>query len=510
MNNNLSKTQLDALCASRTAARQRGIGIGLALVAAILILPALLAFGYAGHASGHGAETLAGLGLLGAIGFGPILEKAGEESGGGADPLAKKILEKIENVAEVTKRLDAEIGSHDKVSKQLQEDLAKVAKDFDGMGSDVVKLTKTIGDLQARIALIKNDALGGSAEDRLKRNPELAAYADAVMRGYAIDAARKKGINLRMDEDKQKLFKSHLEHIHKLDTGNSPGSNMVDDELNTTFYSLVAEYGVFPMFDVQVAGKKTTKLITHDTDPVMVVVDEGSAGTDDTNPTGTTASATAAKVMGLVPVTNEMLEDAEFNVAGYLLPKFANAYAYRADFFGLAADATSAAADGGFEGCFKGGTALTLSSGKTTVQGATYTDWLTMLTTCSASVLTRPSARWTMHPQMLVRAMLLLDGNDRPIFQPSIAAPSFGAIGSILGFPVTLAHAAPNTNTAGKLVVNFGDTKGQSLLIRRNLEIAASEHVDFRKDQVVYRATGRLATKTRKALAFATMKTAAS
>ncbi len=515
-----SISQLDGALRVTQERRARARGIGLAVMCAVLFAWLLVPIGSAlvqgdeaGTAAGVSIATLGGLALMG-----PLREKEGEGGGGGGggaegdvdDPLGKQILSKIADAQKAYEEITNKVAEIDKEGKQMSEEFAKAVKSFEGLGSDVRKVFETQKNLERKIAN-ERAASYGSALDRITRNPELALYADSIVRGTIAAGCPNRGVAMH-DEHKRmfKQFQDNAEAARKaLTTGTSPGSTVIDDELITQFYSLIAEYGVWPIFDVIQAGTGTSKLITDDTDPVMGFVAENTANSE-TGVTGTTTSVTAKKAMGWLAVSNELLEDAEINIAAHLLPKFANAAALRADHIALAADGTDDASDGTYSGLFYGGTTSALESGETTIENADFEDYLDVLLSVDASVLSRATSRWFAHPQMLVRILGLKDSNGRPIFLPAIDAPSPGALGSILGYPVTLAHAAPNTNTASKPVLAFGDAKGQALLIRRAFTFAASEHFQFTSDNVVFRATTRMATKTRKATAFGVMTTAAS
>ncbi len=111
------------------------------------------------------------------------------------------------------------------------------------------------------------------------------------------------------------------------------------------------------------------------------------------------------------------------------------------------------------------------------------------------------AARWWLHPTLLAAAIGVKDGNGRPIFQTALEAPSFGGIGSIFGFPVTLVGAAPSTNSASQKIACFGDPKAQAIRIRRDLRVDRSEQWAFDTDEITFRGTLRAASKTRLATA---------
>jgi HK97 family phage major capsid protein len=109
---------------------------------------------------------------------------------------------------------------------------------------------------------------------------------------------------------------------------------------------------------------------------------------------------------------------------------------------------------------------------------------------------------------MLVRLMSIKDNNGRPIFLGALEAPSYGAIGTILGYPVVPVMAAPNTDGAGVLVAAFGDRNGQVVGVRDDFAFEASDHYRWNTLERSFRAYGRAATGCRQANAFAILQTA--
>ena len=263
------------------------------------------------------------------------------------------------------------------------------------------------------------------------------------------------------------------------------------------------------MFDVQSTSSKVNKLIVDDTDPVMAFVDEGTTPAEAAY-TGTSVSAAVEKMLGWISVTSEALEDSEIDLAGHILPKFANATAFRMDHIGISASGAANSTDKGFSGVFYGGTLVTAAAGKNTVPELDEGDFLACLLAVEASVLSKPGAGWIIHPRNLVRITEIKDGNGRAIFQNALEAPSPGAIGRILGYPVYLCHAAPSTAAASDRIAAFGDPMGMAVLLRKDLQMAVSEEAMFREDKTVFRARARAAAVIKKATSWAVLRLAAS
>jgi HK97 family phage major capsid protein len=475
--------------------------------AALLILFAVVSF-IASAMTGESVEVtaMATLPFLGLSGF--LMDKEDDHGGGGGDPDAEKILRKIQETRDATETLSKNFGSLDKEAKELAEEQAKIAKNFDGLTADVKAFQNVIAKMEAKIRNERRSN-GMSAIQRIQGDTELRNTVNNIARA-AYMMARHKSLAGASEE----LLAAHkmMQGLSgkTVTSGSEPGSTYINDALIPELYSLVAEYGIWSGFDVIRAGTKTTKLLVRGADPVMSVVDEGVAP-DEATVAGTSVSSTVKKMLGWVGVANEMLEDAETDVSGILLEAFANATAYRLDWFCTQADGGADATDGGMTGIFGGGgTAAVAASGNVSIATHDFEDWIKPMTVVDAMVLTRGGARWWIHPTLLAKVLGVKDANGRSIFLPSTEAPSFGAFGSIFGFPIQLAHAAPSADTTSSKIAVFGDPRGQAVLLRKDMEFVSSDQAKFLEDETVFRCRARGATKIRKATAFGVLTNAAS
>lgn len=429
-------------------------------------------------------------------------DKAGDPAGGGAlgeKEFQGRVLSAIGKVQQQTEEISTNLDKTDKEGKQLAEDFQKHCRTFEGLPNQVASVQRSVSLIEAKIANERRSNFG-SALDAITRCAEQNDLVCGVIRGIASEKRR-----TPMTAAQKSAWETYQKAVTE---GASPGSTYINDDLVTNIYSLIAEYGIWRGFDVIAAGTKTTKLIVDSTDPDMLVVDEGTAP-DEAAYTGASVSAAVKKLLGWIGVSSELLEDSEVNVAALLLPKFANATAKRIDFFALAADGTADATNGGFTGIFAGGTAAVAAATHTSVAATTLEDWLKVLLTVNAAALTRP-CKWWMHPQQIVRALAVKDGNGRSIFLPAIDAPTVGGLGSILGYPVVASHAAQSTDGVSKKIAAFGDPLGEAVLLRKDFEWAASDQVKFLEDKTVFRARARVAAKIKQTDAFAVLTTAAA
>jgi HK97 family phage major capsid protein len=229
---------------------------------------------------------------------------------------------------------------------------------------------------------------------------------------------------------------------------------------------------------------------------------------DDTSEAGSTMTLTVLPNAVLLNVSRQLIEDAEFDVTAMVMEDFQQAWNLRLDTAAFAGNGTADGNNGGFTGLFNAGIKAQAAQGNTTAGTLDFDDVNRCLTTVAPVVLKR-KPRWWMHPQMLVRMMGIKDNNGRPIFLGALEAPSYGAIGTILGYPVVPVMAAPNTDGPGQLIAAFGDRAGQVVGVRDDFVFESSDHYRWNTLERSFRAYGRAATGCRQANAFAILQTAA-
>jgi HK97 family phage major capsid protein len=430
----------------------------------------------------------------------------GQGKGGGAgitdEQFKTGMLDTVKNINGQYKALETNFTTLDGQAKKLADDFAAQVKSFEGLPGQVLAIQRSLQGIQLKIATERRSHYG-SAVERITNDPEMRT----AVNGYIRLAALRQGMDIQIT-DEQKTLGDALKRA--LSEGASPGSTIINAQLLPAIYSTIAEYGIWRNFDVIPVSTSSAKMIVEATDPTMYWTAENTAATEGAT-TGSNVTATINKLLGWIQVSRELMDDAEIDVAAYCLRKFANATAYALDFACTSADGGADSTDGGFTGIFGGsGTAAVAASGNVSVATLDLEDWLATMLAVDAAVLSRSTAAWVMHPQMLVRALSVKDSNGRPIFLPATDAPAPGAIGSILGYPVILCHTANATDGVSKKIAVFGDLMGQAVCLRNDFEFAMSEQAKFTEDSIVFRARARGAAKTKKATAFGVLTTAAS
>ncbi len=327
------------------------------------------------------------------------------------------------------------------------------------------------------------------------------------------------------DNDKAKLiyagFAKSLGVLHKchpsiqavakdLDGGNTPGSTYIANaEIDREIYDLLLTYGAYRVLNVRTVNTRATEVRVQTARLAMSFIDEAASIGADSTKAGSKTSLALKKIGGLISVSNELLSDDVTGVVENILRDFAQSFAYTLDWIAYAANGDADSTDGGYNGLFFGGTSRVAASGNVSVATLDYEDWLACLINAPAEVLMR-SPKWFIHPSMVARSMTLKDSTGRPLFQTALEAPSFGSIGSLLGFPIQPVGVAPNTDGTSKKIAAFGDPEGQAVRIRSDLAVETSEHFAFNTDEVTFRGIGRAGSMTRAATAFQVLTTAAS
>lgn len=426
-----------------------------------------------------------------------LLDKdAGGHAGGAlSEPeFQAKVLGSVKTVSEQQAELTKNFDRLDADTKKAFDELTKVKNHANESAAEFAKLQRALANVSTRLDLERRAAFGCPVQ-RILADEHKRAALNAMIR-----------LAMSKDGDMHKVIRQMPGDIAKRALGEdaSPGSTMIDDQLAAEIYDVLASYGKWNTLGVRRLGTKQTKYPVKTVRPIAnFVLTEADTISDDTNKAGTSVTLEAEVIAVLLNVSLQLLQDSSFDVAGDVLRDFAEAFAYRMDWAAFAADGTADATDGSNTGIFEFGTAATASAGNVTVQQTQLEDWVSCLTTVSSGVLGRP-LKWWIHPQLLARAILVRDGNGRPIFQTAQEAP-MGSIGSILGYPVIPVDAAPSTNAASAKVAVLGDPDAMVVGVRQDFTFESSDHHKWNTLQRSFRAYGRAGVKGRAATGFAVL-----
>jgi HK97 family phage major capsid protein len=406
-----------------------------------------------------------------------------------------KVLAKQAENKKTLDDLTLNVGNLQKETKSAMEEFT-LAKN---KGADIETLSQSMQKLTLQMNREKRLAFGPSTSvQRINSDPVMKASFNAVVRHAC-----------SMNNDLHRVADTVAKAIGE-DT--SPGSNTLVPQLMLEMYDTLAKFGKWNTFGVRPMGTKITQLPIETARPVAYCLTaEAAAIAEDTAKAGALVTLTVVPIAVLLSVSLQLLQDAEFDITANLLNDFYEAYNYRLDFLTFQGNGTMDQNNGGQTGVFNTGVASVAATGHTSIASMSFEDFTKCLLTPDEGVLDRET-RWWSHPFNLIQALSVKDANGRPIFLTALEAPTPNALGSILGSPVTTAHAAPkaigvNPSTA---VMVFGDPQGHVVGPRQDFMFEASNDFKFANLQRVFRGWGRAGVQTRRAQAFSVLTTPAS
>ena len=422
------------------------------------------------------------------------------EEGEAATAFEDKVLTGIEKMQTKQDALVSDVSRLDKDTKAAFEDLTKVKNNLNSVADFEASLKKVQLQMRREQRMAYGDPI-----QRISRDEDLRKRLNIAIRlGAAQQSNAKHLINVAQKIDGDLCKKA-------LDEANTPGSTLITTDLANEIYDVLSQFGAWPTLGVMRVGTKTTKFPVTTARPLALAVRKLSSAklAQDSTLAGTSVDQDVVLWGVLLGVYKELMEDSEFDVTSYVLENFGEAMAFRMDHVGFVADGTDDSADSEMTGMFYAGTAAGAASGNTTIETLDYEDVLRCLTTVASVVLQR-SARWWMHPTNLARLLAVKDLSGRPIFLTAVEAPTYGGLGSILGFPVTVSGALPSANTTSSKVAAFGDGRSQVFGLRSDVEFDNSDQFAFDAAQTTFRMLARFGTKNRAATGSAILTLAAS
>jgi HK97 family phage major capsid protein len=407
----------------------------------------------------------------------------------------KKVIEKQESNKKTLDELTTNVGNLQKETKSALEEFTKLKN----VGADVETLSRSMQKLTLFMNREKRLAFGPTTSiQRIQADPEMKANLNAVVRHAC---ARNGDLNAQAET----IAKS-------LGEDTSPGSTTINPQLLHEIYDTLAKYGKWNTFGVRPMGTKLTHMPVETARPVAYCQPtEAAQIAEDTAKAGNLVDLTVVPVVLLLSVSLQLLQDSEFDVTGGLMNDFYEAYNQRMDFMTLQGNGTQDIYSGGQTGVFNTGVASVAATGHTSIAQMTFEDITKCLLTPDEGVLDRDTRWWT-HPFNLIQMLSIKDLNGRPIFLTALEAPTPNPLGSILGSPVTSAHAAPKVvgTNASTAVAVFGDPQGHVVGVRQDFMFESSDHYKWANLQRSFRAWGRAGMLTRRSQAFSVLTTPAS
>lgn len=334
-----------------------------------------------------------------------------------------------------------------------------------------------LGEEIAKISRIENDIR--SAEDAVR----VAEGAEARL-ASAADAARNfvPSTESRSDSDLLRAIARGEVRSHEFEKRLLvPSDNTVPKSFYDEVFSVARLVG--PMLDVsQVISTTTGEQLTIPTLTAYSTATIKGAGTaiDNSDPVFSSITLGAWKYSFLIPVANELLNDAGFDISSLLAEQAGNAIGYAVN-DGLTLGTGTVQPTGVVTAAGSGVT------GGTGVAGAFTADNLIDLAySLDGSARRLAGVGYMANTQSVGAMRKLKDGAGNYLYQVGIGQPDVFA-----GFPIYENPAMASTGTAAKSVV-FGHLPSYKVRMAGGLQIAQSQDYAFNTDVTTFRVTMRV------------------
>ena len=389
------------------------------------------------------------------------------------------------------------IAERDLELETLNADAAKLAKkiDFEKSVAESAKNLRAVVDRCAPAPEVTEER--GAEKVRIEAVP----FSGRLRAFKSAEDAYKTGMWFKAkggDAEARRWCQDHgVEARAQGSTGATTGSAFVPDVLSSTVIRLVDEYSAFAQEATSVVMPSDVVLFPRRTAGATAYwVDENTAITP-SDPTSNQVTLTAKKVTGAVTIASELLQDSVVSIADWIATEL-----------GLTlANAIEAAAWSGNPASAPGvaGLVTTHTGGLLASSGATYAASLVTAAGDTPDEVTKANllammgavpqhsvagAKWYCSPYFFATAMQALD-----LAQGGSVGLSQGMGLTFLGKPVVLTDRLPSgADSTGVIMCLYGNMMNSSYYgIRRQIEIASSDQVNFLSDQTVIRATARVA-----------------
>jgi HK97 family phage major capsid protein len=332
-------------------------------------------------------------------------------------------------------------------------------------------------------------------------------------------AARKQSVTAKFLKAAMKRDFNSLSMIKGMSENvDSEGGFLVPEETATSVDRIVENVGLIPKLARRIPMMRETMNIPVLGNAASVTWDgEGNAGSDG-SPTFGNVKLSAKKLTGLAPLTNELLEDANQDVASLVEELFGEAIATEIDRQGLVGTGSP------FTGILSHSqvSVTTMGSTKTAFTDVTLGNLRDMISQIKMSRL--PGSVFVMSPSMFGVVQKIQENNQsivtfqNPIVPNTINGGVLVPAGYIWGYPVYVSEVMPATTATAvstKFIIfgNFncfywGDRKNMSLSIS---DVATVGSVNaYASNQSVIRVIQRTGLAVGLPTGFSVLKTAAS
>ena len=394
---------------------------------------------------------------------------------------------------------------YDELLKKLTEERQRLWHEYstDLASADTSKLTAeerqkfdnmdtTFADLDKRIAFVKEQSERSAAADDAR-----GAVPGRTTAGNGAEPTidQKLVSWMRDPESRQRTFDVQMPAMNGADeqrtlsvgTGTAGGVT-VPSTFAPELYRFLIQNSAIRQTNVKVIqtenGDKLIYPMYSAYPSEATIVGEGAAiGTND--PTFSAATLSAYKFGTLWQITNELLQDSAYNLIGEMAFAFGRALANgEGKKFVLGAGATEPQ---GF--LTAAGTVYQVTGGTPAVNGPTYANLVDTMHKVIPQY--RLNASWVFNDSTLGLLRKIVDGNQRPLWQPGLNGFGTDVPDTILGKPYVVDPYMPSA-ASNATSIAFGDFSG--FLIREipSVRLERSDDYAFNQDLVTFRILHRV------------------
>lgn len=360
-----------------------------------------------------------------------------------------------------------ELGEDEK--PEVAEDVEKVDKLPEDEKSEEDKINEVKEDIE-KVVDEKVDEKTDEIEKRLKKNfdtllseklKEQEEMLTKKVGKYSNETEEKVAVRKSLNDKVRNFIKAlqvnDLATLKDMSTTNADGGYTIDRDFYAEIQHLMTEYGVFKREAYFLTTSKgsivmntlLTDVSVNWTDEAGVKLSTGVTVNDET--------LTLKKLTAIVPITDELLEDTEIDLVGFLSERIAEKISQAEDLAFFIGDGT--ATYGGFTGILNNANVNEVVMDTDIAFSAiTVEDLMDMQDATPQGALR--NGKYYMHRTILtyVRKLREEAGKGQFIYQ----APSLNAPATVCGYPVVLVEAMPSKTTAvqiDKPFVLFGDLR---------------------------------------------------
>jgi HK97 family phage major capsid protein len=356
-------------------------------------------------------------------------------------------------------------------------------------------------DDQATIERIENEiSQRDAAIDTAKKMEEREARAIDAARNSFVPSSEVRGDAEILRAIANGEMRSHVFGAEKRTL--VPSDNTVPKSFYDEVFSVARQAG--PMLNVaQVISTASGDQLTIPTLTAYSTATIKSAGSAiaDSEPTFSSITLNAFKYSFLVPVANELLTDAGFDISALIAEQAGNAIG-----FGINTGLTVGTGTVEPTGIFTTGSSAV--TGGTGVSGApTYENLVDLLYALDGQARLLPGVGWLMNKSGLAAVRKIKDGNGAFIWSAGNIAQ--GQPDQLLGYPVYENPAVASVATAA-FSIGVGHLPSLKARVAGGIQVAQSADYAFNEDVTTFRVTARVDSKLTHASHFVKFKGGAS